>query len=132
MQPPDSEDSHEVQDTFSQRTFFDGALGQEERERQSSNRIAVRFISRRCRLIDPDNLTPKYLLDGLRYAGLLYDDRAQDITVSCEQEKANSKAEEETVIEIEYIDESQISNLLDRAKAGKVLVLREKDESGSQ
>ncbi len=131
MQPEGSDDSHKIQAPLSQQTFLDGALGEEEGEGFSANRIAIRFISRRTRLLDPDNLTPKYLLDGLRYAGLIYDDRAQDITVQTEQEKVKFKAEEETVIEITYIDEQQIQHLYDRAEARKVLVLPETKEDHS-
>tara|TARA_R110002051_G_scaffold209469_1_gene275287 strand:- start:305 stop:628 length:324 start_codon:yes stop_codon:yes gene_type:complete len=106
-------------------------LGEEEGEGESPGRIAVRFISRRVRLLDPDNLTPKYVLDGLRYSGLIYDDRATDITFSCEQEKVAHRAEEETIISITYVHEHQIINLLDRAKDRKMLELREKEGGNS-
>jgi hypothetical protein len=131
MQPEGPDDTSDVQNTFAQQTFLDGTLGEEEGEGFSPNRIGIRFISRRTRLLDPDNLTPKYLLDGLRYAGLIHDDRAQDITVQTEQEKVRFKAEEETLIEITYIDEQQISDLLDRAKANQVLVLPKEKKGDS-
>ena len=129
MQSESSNDPHKIQNTIPQQTFFDGALGEEEGEGFSPDRIAVRFISRRTRLIDPDNLTPKYLLDGLRYSGLIYDDRAQDITVQVEQEKAQCRAVEETVIEITYLDEEQIVDLIHRAEKREVLGVREKEDN---
>lgn len=123
--PPHSQNNHQVPDTVVECPFRLQPLGEEEGEGESPSRIAVRFISRRVRLLDPDNLTPKYVLDGLRYSGLIYDDRATDITFSCEQEKVAHRAEEETVIEIEYVNEHQIVNLLDRAQEGKMLELRQ-------
>lgn len=125
--PPHPQDNYQVPDSVVECPFRLQPLGTEEGEGESPDRIAVRFISRRVRLLDPDNLTPKYVLDGLRYAGIIYDDRAADITFSCEQEKVAHRAEEETIIEIEYVDEHQIVNLLDRPQKGKVLGLRSKE-----
>ena len=116
--PPVSEVSH----TQLECPFRYEPLGPKEGEGEGSGRIAVRFISRRVRLIDPDNLTPKYLLDGLRYAGLIFDDRAEDITVSCDQEKVAHREEEETIIEITYVDERQIKHLLDSSSAKQNLL----------
>lgn len=129
--PPNSRVNHQVPDTIVECPFRSQPLGEEEGEGESPGRIAVRFISRRVRLLDPDNLTPKYVLDGLRYSGLIYDDRATDITFSCEQEKVAHRAEEETIISITYVHEHQIINLLDRAKDRKMLELREKEGGNS-
>lgn len=116
----------ELSDSIPECSFWDEPLGQEEGEGRGPRRIAVRFVSRRVRLIDPDNLTPKYLLDGLRYSGLIPDDRFEDITVDVCQEKVAHKVEEETLVEVRYVDEQQVLNLLDRAPAGKsVLGVRE-------
>jgi len=122
--PTNTQADDQVSDPISECPFRCEPLGTEEGEGESPGRIAIRFISRRVRLLDPDNLTPKYVLDGLRYAGLIYDDRASDITFSCEQEKVAHRAEEETIISITYVHEHQIVNLLDRAKARKMLELR--------
>ena len=73
---------------------------QEKREARHAGRFHVRVVSFRRRLLDPDNLCPKYFIDCLRYAGLIPDDRAQDITLESRQEKVGSKAEERTEIEI--------------------------------
>jgi hypothetical protein len=55
-------------------------------------------------LQDRDNHTAsvKDLLDGLRHAGLIPDDREEDIQLEVEQEKVGTAAEEGTRVEISY------------------------------
>ena len=72
-------------------------------EASRAPRITVSITSFRARLLDPDNLCPKSLVDGLRYSGLIPDDRPQDIELLVKQEKC-SKDEERTEIEIELPD----------------------------
>lgn len=76
------------------------------REKESVGRPTVRFIGYRIRRTDPDNFagSVKDLLDGLRQAGVIDDDRVQDIILQTEQEKVCSKAKERTEIEIIYDD----------------------------
>lgn len=69
--------------------------------RQGRYRIAV--VARRSRLIDPDNIAIKDLVDALRYAGVIPDDSAREIaSIEIRQEKVR-KGEEETVVEIETV-----------------------------
>jgi len=63
--------------------------------------IIVRIRSFRSRLLDPDNLCAKSLVDGLRYAGLIPGDRPQDIELTVTQEKCD-KQDERTEIEMIY------------------------------
>ena len=67
-----------------------------------SPRHVVRICSFRRRLLDSDNLIggSKYFIDGLRHAGLIPDDRPQDITLEVCQEKVKRKEDERTEIEI--------------------------------
>lgn len=83
-----------------QRAVCDGALAEVQREVRNSNRVAVRITAFRVRQLDPDNCCPKYFIDGLRYAGLLPDDRPQDIELTVAQAKVETKAEERTEIEL--------------------------------
>lgn len=76
-------------------------LGSPPRKAQDAIRIIVRLTSCRIRLLDPDNLCPKYFIDGLRYAGLLPDDREKDICLEIRQVKVATKGEERTEIELE-------------------------------
>lgn len=69
-----------------------------ERKAGNATRIHVRVTSFRRRLLDPDNLCPKYFIDCLRYAGLIQDDRAADIALEVEQFKVKTAAEERTEI----------------------------------
>lgn len=77
-------------------------LGQSIGAEESSPRIIVFIKSCRQKLLDPDNLCPKSLIDGLRYAGLIPDDRPEDIELIVRQEKCDRK-DERTEIEIEYL-----------------------------
>ena len=61
-------------------------------------RFCVRITGFRLRLCDPDNLCPKYFIDCLRYAGIIRDDRPQDITLEVRQERAVSREDERTEI----------------------------------
>ena len=61
--------------------------------------VHVRIVSFRRSFCDPDNLCPKYFIDCLRYAGIIRDDRPQDITLEVRQQKV-SKEQERTEITI--------------------------------
>lgn len=73
------------------------------RKESHLGRVIVRVKSFRCRLLDPDNLCPKYLIDGLRHAGLIRDDSPQDIILEVSQERVATRKEECTQIQIEPI-----------------------------
>ena len=84
----------------------DGSLGEAKRKTPYTGRIHVRVTVRRKRTTDPDNNTPKYVLDCLRYAQILPDDREQDITLETRQEK--TREQEETLIELFRYDAKAI------------------------
>jgi len=77
------------------------SLGQEAREESHSGRVSVRVTSYRRRLLDPDNLCPKYFVDACRYAGFIRDDTAEEIEFTVGQVKVKAKEEERTEITIE-------------------------------
>jgi hypothetical protein len=79
----------------------DDSLGQVEGEASHAARIAVLVVSFRCRLLDPDNLAPKYFIDGLRYAGLIPNDRQEDIELTVRQVKVEHKTDERTEITLD-------------------------------
>jgi len=78
----------------------DGSLAESKTQERNPSRSIIRITSFRTRLIDPDNLCAKYFVDGLRYAGIIPDDRPQDIELTVTQEKVATIAEERTEIEI--------------------------------
>lgn len=49
------------------------------------SKVRVRIIDVRRRLVDPDGLCPKYHIDCLRYAGLIYQDSQEAITLETSQ-----------------------------------------------
>lgn len=69
---------------------------------QGAGRVALVFTLRRVRLLDPCAKygSCKALIDGLRYAGILYDDREEDITLEVNQEKVAHFKDEQTIIRI--------------------------------
>jgi hypothetical protein len=73
-------------------------LGQDGGEKEDTKRIAVRVVSFRQKLLDPDNPVIKYFVDGLRYSGLIPNDRQEDITVEVGQKKVAHKEDERTEI----------------------------------
>jgi hypothetical protein len=67
---------------------------------ENTGRVLLRVTSFRRRLIDPDNLCPKYFIDALRYAQVIGDDSAAHVTLQVSQVKVKTKAEECTIIEL--------------------------------
>ena len=60
--------------------------------------ISVR--SSRVRLLDPDNLYVKDIVDQLRYAGIIPEDTPDVVEIEVAQIKVKHYKEEETVIEV--------------------------------
>ena len=78
-------------------------LAKAPRTNEHSPRYALRIISHRVRLIDPDNLCAKAFVDGLRHAGLIPDDSAAILDYRVEQQKAKTKKEQFTEIELKRL-----------------------------
>jgi hypothetical protein len=79
-------------------SVLNGAMGKAKREKKNTGRILVRIKVSRKRCVDPCNAGQKYLVDCLRYAGILVDDREEDIALEIHQEK--TRDQEETLIEL--------------------------------
>lgn len=90
-----------IQSSKSQPPVWYEPLAEGKGTPQGPRRIEVRITSFRSTLLDPDNLCVKGLVDGLRYNGIIPNDRAQDIELTVRQEKCNKK-EARTEIEITY------------------------------
>lgn len=100
--PHDYQTGSELQDTQPEPPVQPKLLGKGQGTAQGAARIVVRITSFRRRLLDPDNLCPKALVDSLRYSGILPDDRPQDIELSIAQEKVAHRREERTEIELTF------------------------------
>lgn len=83
-----------------ERDSSDGSMGQSERKEAHPERVRVRFISVRKRLLDPDNLCEKYHLDCLRNSGAIAGDEPKKIILETTQRKTIKGEKEHTVIEI--------------------------------
>lgn len=63
--------------------------------------VKIHLHSKRRRLVDPDGLSAKAVIDGLVLCGIIPDDSAKCVAqVTFSQEKIGSQEIEETVIEI--------------------------------
>lgn len=98
----DHNHSPRLQGAKPKRTVRNEPLATTQGEAKGPTRFRVSVTSFRSRLIDPDNLCSKFILDCCRYAGLIPDDSAKAIEYSCSQVKC-SKEEEKTVLTIERI-----------------------------
>lgn len=66
----------------------------------------VRVTSYRTRLIDTDNLVPKWHVDSLRYAGIIPSDAPDRARIETRQEKVSGKENERTEIEVMIVPQS--------------------------
>lgn len=86
-----------------QRAPRNGPLAKGKAEARHPGKFVVRVVSYRVRLLDEDNLCPKYHIDGLRYAGLIPSDAPDCTRIITTQEKVRSKDQERTEIVIETL-----------------------------
>mgnify|MGYP003332665803 FL=1 len=75
-------------------------LATEEVQRPTQARFCVRIGSRRKRLIDQDNLCEKYLVDLLRYGGVIPDDAPDQCRIEVAQTKCRKGEPEEISVEV--------------------------------
>lgn len=87
-------DNRELQATIPQPAVRNDVAATPPGKARVPYRIVVRITSFRNRLLDPDNLCPKFLIDGLRYACLIPQDREQDIVLEIKQVKSNEERTE--------------------------------------
>lgn len=83
-----------------ERAAGHAALGQDQGQEGPAGRVHLRIVSVRKRLLDPDNLSPKWLIDCLRYCGAINGDEPDKISLETTQRKAGKGEEEHTIIEI--------------------------------
>lgn len=83
-----------------ERDSADRPLGAFKAQGGHPDRFLVRVTSVRVRLLDEDNLCPKYLIDCCRYAGLLPDDSPDKVHIEVRQRKAAKGETEHSVVEI--------------------------------
>jgi len=85
-----------------ERAIGDEPLAESKGKKEASGRVHFKFISVRKRLIDPDNVSVKWLLDCCRRIGLVKGDEHDKITLETAQRKAEKGEEEHTIIQITY------------------------------
>ena len=85
-----------------ERIAGDEPLAASKGEKEASGRVHFKFVSVRKRLIDPDNVSVKWLLDCCRRIGLVAGDEHDKITLETAQRRANKNEEEHTEVTINY------------------------------
>ena len=75
-----------------------GTLAKDEGEEGRAGRVHLRIVSIRKRLLDPDNLSVKWLIDCLRYSSIIRGDEPDKITLQVEQRKCAKGEAEATEI----------------------------------
>jgi hypothetical protein len=83
-----------------ERAAGDGPLATGQGQKEDSGRVHIRIVSVRKCLCDPDNLSPKWLLDSLRYCRVIRDDTPAAITLETTQRKAAKGEAEHTLVQI--------------------------------
>lgn len=87
-----------------ERTVCDAPVREVEGKESHAKRVRVSIVAFRTRLLDPDNLCVKYFVDCLRYAGLIIDDRPEDIILEVSQVKVSTEDEERTEITLSSLN----------------------------
>ena len=77
-----------------------GTLATHEKQEGGAGRVHLRIVSIRKRLLDPDNLSVKWLIDCLRYSKIIRGDEPDKITLQVEQRKCGKGEAEATQIYI--------------------------------
>lgn len=86
-----------------ERPAINEPLAENQAQKRDSRKCQVSVVSVRKRLIDTDNLSPKYHVDALRYSGCLHVDSADKTTITAAQIKCQKGQEEHVIISIEYL-----------------------------
>lgn len=79
-----------------------GTLAKDEEQEIGAGRVHLRIVSIRKRLLDPDNLSVKWLIDCLRYSSIIRGDEPDKITLQVEQRKCAKGEAEATQIFITF------------------------------
>ncbi len=85
-----------------ERNPLNGTLAKGQGEKSNAGRVHLCIVSIRKRLLDPDNLSPKWIIDCLRYASIIRGDEPDKITLQVEQRKCAKGEEESTQVWITF------------------------------
>lgn len=83
-----------------ERPARDRPLAAREAKASNSGAVHIRFVSVRKRLLDPDNISEKWVLDCLRFANIIRGDEPDKITLETTQRKAAKTEAEHTEVTI--------------------------------
>lgn len=84
----------------SQRSSGGHPLAAHQDQKARAGTLLVRVIDIRKRMLDDDNAMEKYLVDSLRYAGFIPNDKPPAVRIQTLQRKADKGEAERTIIEV--------------------------------
>jgi len=87
-------------DAVMERPAIHEPLAANQGEERATGKLFIRFVSVRKRLLDPDNLAEKWLLDCLRYCRAIRGDEPEKISIETTQRKATKGEIEHTEIAV--------------------------------
>jgi len=87
-------------DAVVERPAIHEPLAANQGEEGATGKLFIRFVSVRKRLLDPDNLAEKWLLDCLRYCRAIHGDEPEKISIETTQRKAAKGETEHTEIAV--------------------------------
>lgn len=96
----DRDNNEGLPSSFAKRGVRVKSVGKGESEEGMWAEYSIRIRSLRVRLLDPDNLYVKDLIDQIRYARLIPEDTPQVVEIDITQKKVSSYKEEKTQIKI--------------------------------
>lgn len=82
----------------------DAPLEKKEVQRPDCERFLVRVESVRKRLLDEDNLCPKYVVDLCRYAGIIPCDSPEKVSIETRQRRCKKGEQEKIEITVDKLD----------------------------
>lgn len=83
--------------------IVDVSLGSASVQKTSRQSFRVRLVSVRERLLDEDNLSAKYVVDQIRYCGIIPDDNAPQTKIEITQRKCEEGEPEYVEVIVEKI-----------------------------
>lgn len=86
-----------------ERSLGNAAFRQNKRKKKGTKRFRVRVVGHSRHPIDPCNFCTKYIVDALRFAGIIEDDSWAHIELEAKQKKVERDCDVGTQIEIEEI-----------------------------
>ena len=85
-----------------ERNPLNGTLAKSQGEKSNTGRVHLCIVRIAKRMLDPDNISPKWIIDCLRSSRIIQGDEPDKITLQVEQRKCAKGEEESTQVWITF------------------------------